>query len=153
MSGSGTPSPAPPLRAADSDRVATVQALQDAVARGLLTLEEGGERMAAAFAAVHLRDLAPLTADLPPAPAAARHGAPGWRPLGLMAWEQLRTTMTDARTGRPAAVRIALVTVLTLITVLLVASLVLHGLADAFDGPDGFRGGPDGPGAFWRDAG
>ncbi|MGY1699844.1 DUF1707 SHOCT-like domain-containing protein [Geodermatophilus sp. SYSU D00766] len=140
MSGSGTPSPAPPLRAADSDRVATVQVLQDAVARGLLTLEEGGERMAAAFAAVHLRDLVPLTADLPPAP--ARPGAPGWRPLGLMAWEQLRTTMTDARTGRPAAVRIALVTVLTLIALLLVAALVLHGLADPFDGPDGFRGGP-----------
>jgi hypothetical protein len=69
----------PPVRASDDDRAATVRVLQDAVARGLLTAEEGGERMAAAFAAVHLRDLPPLTADLRPAATAApARTAPGW---------------------------------------------------------------------------
>ncbi len=149
MTGPGTPSSSPPMRAADSDRAATVQVLQDAVARGLLTPDEGSDRMAAAFAAVHLRDLAPLTADLPPAPAPVRPGAPGWRPLGLMAWEQVRTTLTDARTGRPTAVRIALVTVLALITLLLFASLAIHGLLDG--GPERWSDGwgphwPEGPG-------
>ena len=51
-----------------------------AFARGLLTLEEGDERVAAAYAARFLDDLPPLTADLPPAPAAAPV-APGWRAL------------------------------------------------------------------------
>jgi hypothetical protein len=136
----------PPLRASDDDRLATVHRLQDAVSRGLLTPDEGSDRMAAAFAAVHVRDLAPLTADLPPAPepAPVAPGAPGWRPLGLMAWEQLRSTIADARSGRPAAVRVALAAVLALILLVLAGSLVLHGLFDG--GPDGFRdfGGPDG---------
>jgi hypothetical protein len=47
----------PPMRASDSDRAATVHRLQDAVAQGRLTPDEGSERMAAAFAAVHLHDL------------------------------------------------------------------------------------------------
>jgi hypothetical protein len=129
MDGTGVPRPAPPLRAADSDRAATVHVLQDAVARGLLTPDEGSDRMAAAFAAVHLRDLAPLTADLPPAP--ARVGAPGWRPLSLMAWEQVRTTLSGAG-GGPAAVRLALTAVLVLLLLVAFGSFVLHGL---FDGP------------------
>src|SRR4051812_30495191 len=66
----------PPMRASDDDRAATVRMLQDAVARGLLTTDEGGERMALAFAFVRLTDLGPLTADLPPAPIAVT--APGW---------------------------------------------------------------------------
>ena len=37
----------PPLRASDADRAETVRALQDAVARGLLTHDEGSERMSA----------------------------------------------------------------------------------------------------------
>ena len=42
------------VRASDADRLATVERLQDAVARGLLTPDEGSERMADAFAAVFL---------------------------------------------------------------------------------------------------
>ena len=136
----------PPMRAGDSDRVATVHRLQDAVARGLLTPDEGSERMAAAFAAVHLHDLPPLTADLPPAtaPAAADTAAPGWRPLGLMAWEQVRTTVAGARDSGPAAVRLALAAVAVLVVLLLLGSLVLDGLFDGgpgrgWDGPPGRR--------------
>ena len=143
MDGSGGPRPAPPLRAADSDRAATVHVLQDAVARGLLTPDEGSDRMAAAFAAVHLRDLAPLTADLPPVPAAVP-GAPGWRPLGLMAWEQVRTTVAGRHRGVPPAVRVALAAVLAMLLIVALGSFVVHGLFDG--GPDGWDGGGD-----WRD--
>lgn len=68
------------LRASDTDRQQAVHVLQDAAARGLLTAEEAGERMAAAYAAQHLDELPQLTADLPPVvpPAPA---APGWRAL------------------------------------------------------------------------
>ncbi|SDC88518.1 protein of unknown function [Geodermatophilus telluris] len=135
-----TPVQGPPMRAADSDRAATVHRLQDAVARGLLTPDEGSDRMAAAFAAVHLRDLAPLTADLPPA--AAGRAAPGWRPLGLLAWEQLRTTVSTARGGGPAAVRLALLAVVGLVVLVALGSLALHGL---LDGGPGHWDGPRGP--------
>ncbi len=145
MDGSGGPRPAPPMRAADSDRAATVHVLQDAVARGLLTPDEGSDRMAAAWAAVHLRDLAPLTADLPaapaPAPLPARTGAPGWRPLGLMAWEQVRTTVRRAP-GRPG-IRLALAAVLAVLLLVALGSSLLEAVFDG--GPGGWGEEWDGP--------
>ncbi len=135
MDGPGGPRPAPPMRAADSDRAATVHVLQDAVARGLLTPDEGSDRMAAAWAAVHLRDLTPLTADLPAAPAPVRAGAPGWRPLGLMVWEQVRTTARGAGSGRPG-LRLALAAVLAVLLLVALGSSVLHALLDG--GPGGW---------------
>lgn len=84
--------PAADLRASDADREAVVRTLHDAVVTGLLTMEECDERVAAAYAARHLRELPPLTADLPaaapPAPV-----APGWRALLALAWIQLRTAL------------------------------------------------------------
>ncbi len=141
---------APPLRASDDDRLAVVHRLQDAVARGLLRPDEGSDRMAAAFAAVHVGDLAPLTADLPPVVAVAP-GAPGWRPLGALAWQQVRTSVAAARHGSSATVRLALAAVVALVLLVTVLSLLAHGLFDGgpadfrspgFDGPDGFDGGP-----------
>ena len=38
------------MRASDADRQQTVQQIQDAAARGLLTPDEAGERMSAAYA-------------------------------------------------------------------------------------------------------
>ena len=55
------------LRASDAERHATIDVLQDAMTRGLLTPEEGDERMAAAFTARFRDELPALTADLPPA--------------------------------------------------------------------------------------
>jgi hypothetical protein len=91
-----TPPPnVPPARASDADREAVVRELHDAVARGLLSLEEGDERMAAAYAARFAHDLPPLTADLPPVPVEVRApAAPGWRALALLVWLQLRTLFT-----------------------------------------------------------
>jgi hypothetical protein len=142
---------APPLRASDDDRLATVHRLQDAVARGLLTPDEGSDRMAAAFAAVHVRDLPPLTADLPPAvTVAAAPAPPGWRPLGALAWQQVRASVAAARHGGPATWRLALAVLIALVLLLTALSLVAQGLYDGgpgdfggpgLGGPDGFNGG------------
>src|SRR3954467_8118673 len=75
---------APPrMRASDSERSATIDVLQDAMTRGLLTHEEGDERMAAVFAARFRDELPPLTADLPPVPprTAERPAPTSWRGL------------------------------------------------------------------------
>jgi phytoene dehydrogenase-like protein len=86
--------PPPRMRASDADREAVVRTLLDALARGLLTLDEGDERVAAAYAARYQDELPRLTADLPPAPAAASAPvAPGWRALALLAWLQVRTAL------------------------------------------------------------
>lgn len=108
------PQAPPPVRASDADREAVVAVLHDGVLRGLLTPEEGNERMSAAYGARFLGDLPPLTADLPPAPVPAPV-APGWRALMLLAWLQLRalftrTTVRDVR-ARP---RLALAVVAVL---------------------------------------
>jgi Domain of unknown function (DUF1707) len=84
--------PPPRMRASDADREAVVRTLLDALARGLLTLDEGDERVAAAYAARYQDELPRLTADLPPAPASAPV-APGWRALALLAWLQVRTAV------------------------------------------------------------
>jgi hypothetical protein len=105
------------FRASDADREAVVRALHDAVGRGLLTIDECDERVAAAYAARFLRDLPPLTADLPPA-APAAPVAPGWRTLLVMAWLQLRTALAGLSwrgvRGRPRLV-IAMAAVLAVL--------------------------------------
>ncbi|SDG86338.1 DUF1707 SHOCT-like domain-containing protein [Klenkia brasiliensis] len=63
--------PATELRAADTDRTAVAEVLGRALSEGRLTVTEYDERLAAAYAARTLAELAPLTADLP-APAPAR---------------------------------------------------------------------------------
>ena len=138
------------LRASDVDRLATARVLQDAVARGLLTIDEGSERMAAAFAAVHRDELEPLTADLPAG--RPQHSAPGWRPLATMAVEQVRASLHRSPTGgrlTPARVAVALLVVLVLL--LLVGELVGELFFDGgFDGGFDGDGGP-GRGGFDRD--
>ncbi len=119
---SGPSATEPPLRASDADRADTVRVLQDAVARGLLTPDEGSERMAAAFATVHRRDLAGLTADLPPGP--SDHTAPGWRALAWLAVAQLRATLTVPGTGRVRPARVAIAVLLALLLLFAVGSLL-----------------------------
>jgi Domain of unknown function (DUF1707) len=127
----------PPLRASDVDRLATVKVLQDAVARGLLTPDEGSDRMAAAFAAVHLHELEPLTADLPSG--RASRTAPGWRPLGLMAVEQVRSSVHGLTSGRLSPARIAAVFVLAVLVLAAIGSIVGELFFDGhgFDGDGG----------------
>ena len=136
------PQAAPRVRASDADRHRVVHRLQDAVARGLLTFDEGGERMARAWAVRHVDEFPALTADLP-APAAGAPAAPGWRALGLLALVQLRTTLGGAAgpDSRAARARLAAVSVAALLAVGLFLGLVVGGLAahgadaGAFAGP------------------
>ena len=127
-----TATSAPRMRASDADRLATVGRLQDAVARGLLTPDEGSERMAEAFAAVHLTDLDSLTEDLPPAP--PERTAPGWRSLGVLAVEQVRTSLTTAATGRLNAARVAVVLLVASLFLVLVGALSGVALSDSGGG-------------------
>jgi hypothetical protein len=102
------PQEAPPVRASDAERQAVVAVLHDAFTRGLLTMEECDERIAAAYAVRFVRDLAPLTADLPPLTAPAPV-APGWRALLALAWLQLRTALAGVTwRGLRARPRIAI---------------------------------------------
>ena len=112
----------PRLRASDVDRLATVLVLQDAVARGFLTLDEGSERMEAAFAAVHVAELGPLTADLPSG--RPTHTPPGWRPLATMAVEQVRSSLHDTPSGRLNPARVAFAVLIAVILVVLLGAMV-----------------------------
>ena len=138
------------MRASDADRHATVEVLQDAVGRGLLNPAEGSERMSAAYAAVHLQDLEPITADLP---RTGDSGKPaGWRALLLLLLEQLRTSVPQALSGRRRKVQIgaALLVVLLLLAFGLAAAHLVfdHGGHYGPGGhvPGGYGSGGHGPG-------
>jgi hypothetical protein len=63
--------PTPELRASDADREATAERLRTAALEGRLDATELDERMSAAYAARWCSELAQLTADVTPPPAAA----------------------------------------------------------------------------------
>jgi hypothetical protein len=79
------------MRASNEDRERVVERLNDAVGKGLLTLPEAEERIAAAYAAKFLDELPTLTADLPdptapprPDPTPGRRRGPGFDPRLLV---------------------------------------------------------------------
>jgi len=61
------PGPSPEMRASDADRDRVIDVLRVAVGEGRLTPDEFEERMQAVLSARTFGELAPLTADLPPA--------------------------------------------------------------------------------------
>jgi hypothetical protein len=136
--GNGGPSeqpqePMPPARASDADREAAVRLLHDAVARGQLSLEEGEERVAAAYGARFLKDLPPLTADLPPLPAPAPV-APGWRALAVLAWLQLRAGLAGfSWRGVVRSRRRLAIAVVAVLAVLSLAALTVGDMGDRGD--------------------
>jgi hypothetical protein len=82
------------VRASDAQREAVVHRLHGAVGTGLLSVEEGHERTAAAYAARYVDELPPLTGDLPdPTPV-----APGWRAVASTAALQARASVMGAPT-------------------------------------------------------
>lgn len=85
--------PTPTARASDRDRHAVVERLQWASAEGRLTAAERDERIAAAYAAKTLADLAPLTVDLPAEPVGPGAGAPGVPGAPAGAGEGIRLTV------------------------------------------------------------
>jgi hypothetical protein len=135
------------LRASDAERSSVVDVLQDGVARGLLTHDEGGERMAAALAATFRDQLPPLTADLPPAPAAlpTAPAAAGWRHLGSSVVTQVRSDVRAAVAAGPRSRRFLLTALVALLVagfLITMIGLAVHGLFDGggFDG-HGFEDG------------
>ena len=136
-------SPRVRVRAGDTDRQATVRRLQDALARGQLTFDEAGERMSEAWRTRYLADLEPLTADLPPVPAAPT-APPGWTALAQLALVQVRASLATAFAGGPRSARTRLALAATLLGLLALFVLVgaaAHALLDG--GGPGF-----GPGDF-----
>jgi hypothetical protein len=128
--------PAPPARASDAERHATVLTVQDAMARGLLTPDEAGDRMTAAYRAVHRRDLAPLTADLPPAPPTAPSAPPGWSELAALAGARFRASFgTSRRSG--ALVLLLLAVLLGVLLVLVLGHLAAEMMTTPGPGPGG----------------
>jgi hypothetical protein len=132
------------LRASDTERAAAVDVLQDAVARGLLTHDEGGERMASALGAKFRDELPPLTADLPPAPPPPPTDpiAIGWRRLGSTTVAQVRSDVRAAAAAGPRSRRFLLTALVGLLVIgFLIATigLALNGLFDG--GGYGHHGG------------
>ena len=128
-----------PTRASDADRHATVLVLQDAVARGLLTPDEGGDRMATAYAAVYVPDLHPLTTDLGQSHTKYSR-PPGWRVLATMVVEQLRFYFSETHTGHLNRARVAVAALLAIV-LMLALGFVTTGLFDGgpASGPGGFN--------------
>ena len=75
-----TPGP-PPMRASDTEREQVAEVVRQAVADGRLTIVEGDERLRDVYAAIHRRDLEPVTADLQPTEPSS---SPVRRPVGRL---------------------------------------------------------------------
>jgi Domain of unknown function (DUF1707) len=75
---SDPPGGVPGLRASDADRERVADVLRQAAGEGRLSFDELDERLGAAFAARTYAELEPITADLPPAQAAAAVPAVGY---------------------------------------------------------------------------
>jgi hypothetical protein len=132
--------PAPRLRASDADRMKVVERLHDAVGLGLLTLEEGDERVVAALGARYADELPELTEDLP-VPAAVPV-APGWRAIASTAALQARTSLLGAPTWRQAdAARRRVVATIGTVLAVLVIVLLTASAASAGGGGGGVSGG------------
>ena len=132
------------VRASDDDRTAVVGVLHDAVARGLLTLEECDERVTAAYAARYVHELPPLTADLPPV-VPPGPVAPGWRAVAVLLLLQLRTLLNAStwrgavRTARARPRLAVAVAVVGLFAVLLLGALMVGALGDHGGEAPGFE--------------
>jgi len=129
------------MRASDADREATVVLLQDAVARGLLTPDEGSERMAAAFGAVYRADLPSLTADLPRADVRIR--ARGWKALPMKICERVGYFAAFATTSARAQPLRAIVVLLIVLVSMCVLGLIFGHVWFGGAGHGGSDGGPD----------
>jgi hypothetical protein len=125
------------IRASDVQREAVVHRLHEAVGRGLLSVEEGHERTAAAYAARYVDELPPLTDDLPdPTPV-----APGWKAVASTAALQARTSIMGASSWATAdrrRRRMVLLTGILLATLLVILLTAAAATAGTTGGPPPF---------------
>lgn len=106
--------PTPAIRASDADRERVAGLVRTAVGDGRLTVVEGDERQAAAYAAVFRHELEPVTADLEPAAPATSPDSPTRRPVGdrpettgsvaVMSGADRRGDWTPGRTHRAVSI-------------------------------------------------
>jgi hypothetical protein len=117
------------MRASDGDRERVVQALQEQVGEGRLTLAEFEERSGEAYVAKTVGELRKLTVDLPVEPLAQQTGNNPWQqPFGMPAippWTQHTFPPTQPGSGQPPARRSSPVGIAVL---MLVALLVAQGV-------------------------
>ena len=122
------------IRASDAERHATVEILKDAVAHGLLTPDEGSERMATTFAARFRDELPAVTRDLPqPAARDSATAVIGWRLLASTLVAQLQYELSATRAAGARSRRFlvtVLVAVLLFGVLMTVGGLAIHGLFD-----------------------
>lgn len=104
----GRAAPRGGLRASDADRAAAADWVCWATGTGQLSLEEADDRLARAYAARTLDELAPLTADLQPRP---RTEQPAPRPSAPAAWLRER----GAARLRPYLVPVAVASYIALL--------------------------------------
>jgi hypothetical protein len=101
--GRGQGGPEPELRVGDAERRAAMLALDAHLEAGRLSVDEYGDRSAAAVTAVHRRDLAALFADLPaPHPSLPRRAGDPAVPAVPVAGE-VRPAGHDAVVAHPGA--------------------------------------------------
>lgn len=113
------------LRASDAEREATVARLHQALGDGFLDLDETDQRVAAAYAARHLSELEPLTADIPRRPGSGTT-APAWSDVWISAVWRSRVTLLGDAPERPTARQCRTAAVLAVLVVLwLVVCFVL----------------------------
>lgn len=86
---------APGVRASNADRERVTTILSQAAVDGLLSVDEADERIAAAYAATYVRDLRPLTADLPGQTGGDRPGG-SQRPAWAGSWPARRAVVIAA---------------------------------------------------------
>ncbi|CAJ61111.1 conserved hypothetical protein [Frankia alni ACN14a] len=109
--------PAPgPVRASDADRTRTADWLAWAAGTGQLTLDEADERLARAYAARTLDELATLTTDLQPRPQAAAPPPP-----------EKRAGLHDRLHGRDLVGSPYAVIPVAILALFLTLSVVTHG--------------------------
>lgn len=104
------------MRASDGDRERVVQALQEQVGEGRLTLQEFEERSTAVYEAKTVGELRELLTDLPvdvfpqPAPSPFAMGAAWQQPFAMPAippWQQPRVVRSAGRPNPAAFVALA----------------------------------------------
>lgn len=109
------------MRASDRDREQVVQALQEQVGEGRLTLVEFEERSGQAYEAKTVGELRKLTDDLPVDPLAPPIGLAPWQqpfPLGDPAWNRRpysQRSLPPAKQGPAFGVAVGLLVMLAVI--------------------------------------
>jgi hypothetical protein len=144
------------VRASDSERELTVEALRAAAVEGRLTLEELAERVEGALVATTRNELAPLTVDLPAPSRPARTGRAGSRWIvGVMGggdrkgrWRiASRCTVVNVMGGADLDLRDALIesaeTVITVVSLMGGSDIVVPEGVEVELGGFAFMGGND----------